>query len=327
MGVSLSSLAGAVAREGGIGIISTAQIGFREPDFDTNPIGANIRAIESEIRKARNMAPGGVIGVNIMVATKPYEEYVKAAVQSGADLIISGAGLPLALPTLVEGSRTKIAPIVSSAKSASVICRMWDRKNHRAPDLVVIEGPKAGGHLGFSLEQLKNIEQMDYDQEVLRILEVVREFEDKYDRHIPVVAAGGIYTREDMEHYLKMGLDGVQMATRFVTTPECDAHERYKQCYLDAEEGDIVLVKSPVGMPGRAIQNRFLREVQEGRKKPLRCHQCLEHCDPAEIPYCITDALIQAVTGNVEEGLLFCGSNAVKSKKMETVHDILTEFA
>lgn len=144
VGVSLGQLAGAVAKEGGVGIISTAQIGFREPDFETNTRAANIRAIGSEFQRARETAPDGVIGFNIMVALKDYDEHVKAAVDAGADLIVSGAGLPIELPGLVEGSSTKIAPIVSTEKSAKVILKYWDKKFSRTADLVVIEGPKAG---------------------------------------------------------------------------------------------------------------------------------------------------------------------------------------
>lgn len=157
VGISLSSLAGAVAREGGIGLISTAQIGFREPDFAEDSQAANLRAIEKELKKAREIAPKGILGFNIMVATKNYAEYVKAAVKAGADLIVSGAGLPVDLPKYVKGAATKIAPIVSSVKSANVICKLWDRKYQTAPDLVVIEGPLAGGHLGFAREELTSL--------------------------------------------------------------------------------------------------------------------------------------------------------------------------
>ncbi|WP_343250337.1 nitronate monooxygenase family protein [Diplocloster hominis] len=326
VGVSLSGLAGAVAKAGGVGIISAAQIGFRDPDFDKDPAAANIRAIHDEIKKARQIAPEGIIGVNIMVATKPYASYVKAAADAGADLIISGAGLPLALPALVKGSGTSIAPIVSSAKSASVICKMWDRKDHRAPDMVIIEGPKAGGHLGFCRDQLQRIDTLDYDTEIKNILSVIREYEIKYQQPIPVAVAGGIYTRSDMDHARSLGADAVQMATRFVTTHECDAHPSYKQAYLNASEDDIIIVDSPVGMPGRAIHNRFVDEAALDLHRPTRCHKCLEHCDPAHIPYCITDALIRAVQGDIDHGLLFCGTNAARADRIEHVSDIMQEF-
>ena len=326
VGISLSSLAGAVAAEGGIGIISTAQIGYREPDFDGDPIGANLRAIGLEIRKAREIARGGILGVNIMVATRKYEEYVKAAVAAGIDLIISGAGLPMELPRIVGNARTKLAPIVSSVKSAKVIMRYWWKKYSRLPDVVVIEGPLAGGHLGFHKEQLEDIEGLHYDEEVQSIIAHVNEVSAEHDRQIPVVMAGGIYTREDMEHYMEMGAAGVQMATRFVTTYECDADMAYKQSYLDARKEDIVIVQSPVGMQGRAILNPFMKRAKEGQIPHGRCHLCVSTCNPAQTPYCITDALINAVTGKVDDALLFCGTNAYRATRLEHVSSIMEEF-
>ena len=209
VGVSLSKLAGNVAKCGGVGIISTAQIGYQEKGFEEHPIETNLKAIEKHIKRAKEIAQGGVVGVNIMVATKKYEEYVKAAVKAGVDLIISGAGLPTRLPELVEKSKTKIAPIVSSIKSANVICKLWDRKYKRCPDLVVIEGPKAGGHLGFSYEELQTITQEQYEDEIKGIIQVVESFGEKNDYHIPIVTAGGIYDVQDMKHAMELGVDGV----------------------------------------------------------------------------------------------------------------------
>lgn len=327
VGVSLSSLAGAVAAEGGIGVISTAQIGYREPDFDTDPIGANLRAIKTEVEKARQIAKNGILGVNIMVATRKYEEYVKAAVAAGIDLIISGAGLPMELPKLVGKAKTKLVPIVSSVKSVQVIMRYWWKKYNRLPDAVVIEGPLAGGHLGFHKEQLEDIEGLHYDEEVKAIIEKVDETAAEHGTQIPVVMAGGIYTREDMEHYLEMGASGVQMATRFVTTYECDADEAYKQSYIDAKKEDIVIVESPVGMPGRAILNPFMKRAKEGQIPHEKCHLCISTCKGADTPYCITDALINAVKGKVNDALLFCGANAYRATHLEHVKEIMEEFA
>lgn len=346
VGVSLSSLAGAVAKAGGIGIISTAQIGFKDQDFGKNPMAANLRAIHSELKKAREKAPQGILGFNIMVATKEYASYVKEAVKAGADVIISGAGLPIDMPKFVAeaenengGSekkerRTMIAPIVSSVKSALVICRMWDRKYHTAPDFVVVEGPCAGGHLGFSREQLTELgadtdhvaetfDEPAYDKEVRGIIEVVKGFAEKYKKHIPVITAGGIFDHKDVLHQFALGAEGVQAATRFVTTEECDADIAYKQAYINAKEEDIVIVKSPVGMPGRAIKNKFLERVSQGSLKVERCFQCLEHCNPATTPYCITKALINAAEGRIDEALLFCGSNAYRCEKIETVPEVM----
>lgn len=346
VGVSLSSLAGAVAKAGGIGIISTAQIGFKDQDFGKNPMAANLRAIHSELKKAREKAPQGILGFNIMVATKEYASYVKEAVKAGADVIISGAGLPIDMPKFVAeaenengGSekkerRTMIAPIVSSVKSALVICRMWDRKYHTAPDFVVVEGPCAGGHLGFSREQLTELgadtnhvaetfDEPAYDKEIRGIIETVKSFAEKYKKHIPVITAGGIFDHKDVLHQFALGAEGIQAATRFVTTEECDADIAYKEAYINAKEEDIVIVKSPVGMPGRAIKNKFLERVAQGPVKVERCFRCLEHCNPAETPYCITKALINAAEGKIDEALLFCGSNAYRCEKIETVPEVM----
>lgn len=325
VGVSLSSLAGTVALNGGVGVISSAQIGFRDPMWDKNPVETNLRVLKEEIKKAKEIAKGcGVVAVNIMVATRFYEKYVKAAVEAGVDLIISGAGLPVELPQFVKDSGTKIAPIVSSLKSFDVISKYWKKKYNKLPDMVVIEGPLAGGHLGFKAEELAHIEAMNYEEEVKRIISRVRETEE--GSRIPVVAAGGIYEGKDALPYMEMGADGVQVATRFVTTYECDADIRYKEAYIQAKEEDIIIVKSPVGMPGRAIKNLFLDQVAKAEVVKDKCHQCLAKCNPAEIPYCITDALINAVKGLTQEGLLFCGANAYKAKELECVADIMKEF-
>lgn len=326
VGVSLSGLAGAVAAAGGVGVISTAQIGFREPDYDENPLACNLRAVGKEIRKARQLADGGVIAVNIMVATQDYEEYVKAAVEAKVDLIISGAGLPMQLPKLVEGSDVKIAPIVSSKNALAVIAKYWKKKFDRLPDLVVIEGPQAGGHLGFTRTQIEEYTEEEYDKEIVKIIELAGEIEAQYDVSIPVVVAGGIYSKEDMEHYLALGANGVQMGTRFVTTVECDASDSYKQAYINATKEDIVIVDSPVGMPGRAIRNEFLERVKNGERFMDKCRRCISTCKPQSSPYCISRALINAVKGNINEGLLFCGSNAYRAKRLETVREIMEEF-
>lgn len=335
VGVSLSGLAGAVAAEGGIGVISTAQIGYREPGYDRNPHETNLRQIPVEIHRARQLAPGGIIGVNIMVATRGYEEYVRQAVLAGVDLIISGAGLPVTLPQAVREAeeeigaqgRTLLAPICSSLKSAEVIFHYWEKKYHRLPDLVVIEGPLAGGHLGFDRSQLEDIAALHYEEEVKRILAAVGRRAEEAGKTIPVVMAGGIYDRQDAQPWLDLGVDGVQMATRFVTTWECDAAQAYKDAYLKAEKEDIVLVKSPVGMPGRAIRNAFLERAEKGKIPHGPCHGCIKTCNPADTPYCITEALVNAVKGDVDNGLIFCGSNAWRARKMEHVKDIMAEFA
>lgn len=328
IGISLGGLAGAVALEGGIGIISAAQIGYREPDFDTDTKEANLRAIKKEYEKARNIAPEGVIGFNLMVAMRHYEDYVRAAVEAGADLIVSGAGLPTDLPGLVGDADVKLAPIVSTEKSAKVILKYWDKKYKRVPDLLVIEGPHAGGHLGFAREKLTEFDDFSvYAKEVEKILAVAKGYEEQYGKKIPAALGGGIDTPEAARDAFLLGVDAVQVATRFVTTEECDADNRYKNAYLEAKKEDIIIVKSPVGMPGRAINNDLIRRVAAGERIPHSpCHRCLHRCNPAQIPYCITDALIHAAKGELEDALLFCGANAYKADRIETVKEVMDDL-
>ncbi len=324
VGISLGGLAGTVAKAGGIGLISSAQIGFREADFDTDTKAANIRAIGKELAKARGIADGGIVGFNMMVALKYYEEYVRAAVAAGADVIVSGSGLPVDLPAYVKDSRTLIAPIVSTERSASTILKYWERKYQRTADFIVIEGPLAGGHLGFSDDQLNFYSKTEYDLEITKIIQLTGQYENRFGQRIPVIVAGGIDSREQVHEAFALGAAGVQVGTAFVTTVECDAHPAYKQAYLRAEASDIAIVKSPVGMPGRAIVNRFMKKVRDGQTLPPgRCHQCLKNCQPAAIPYCITERLIAAATGNVEEALLFCGANAYKADRITTVNAVI----
>lgn len=326
VGVSLSSLAGAVAREGAIGVISAAQPGYLEEDFSSNPLTANLRSLGNHIKKAKEISNNGIIGVNIMCASKNYEEYVKCAIDNGADLIISGAGLPTDLPKLVEGYNIKIAPIVSPPKSASVILKMWDRRYGRTADMVVIEGPKAGGHLGFSNESLEEYKSKDYDKEVLEIIEIVKEYENKYNKKIPVVFAGGVFDRKDIDHYISLGCSGVQMATRFVATEECDADINFKMAYINSKKEDIVIVKSPVGLPGRAINNKFMKDKKLINEKITKCYKCLKKCNMADIPYCITGALVRAVKGDIDNSLVFCGENAYRLNKIITVKELIKEL-
>ncbi|MFL0195091.1 NAD(P)H-dependent flavin oxidoreductase [Clostridium sp. WILCCON 0269] len=323
VGVSGYNLTQAVANEGGIGVISTVQIGYREPDFETNTKQANIRALRKEIRKARELSPKGIIGVNIMVAISDYDEMVKTSVEEKADIIISGAGLPLNLPKLVVGSHIKIAPIVSSGKAASIIIRNWLKKYSRMPDAVVVEGPEAGGHLGFHLKQLEE-DKESLEDIVKEVIGVVRTFENGKD--IPVIAAGGIYTGHDIAKFLKLGASGVQMGTRFVATEECDAHINFKNAYINVKKEDIRIIKSPVGLPGRAIRNKFIRQAENSMITPDKCYSCLKKCNPAKTPYCISKALINSVKGNVEEGLIFIGSNGYRVNKIVKVKELIKEL-
>jgi len=259
-----------------------------------------------------------------MTAVNNFEEMVKIAVKEKTDIIFSGAGLPLKLPELVKDSITKIAPIVSSAKAAAVICKHWDKKFGYLPDAIVVEGPKAGGHLGFSLEQLKNAAQFSLDSIVKEVVSAIKPFEEKYMKQVPIIAGGGVFDGRDAAGILSAGASAVQIATRLVATYECDADQGFKDQYINATRDDVVIIKSPVGLPGRAIRNDFLRDVEEGIRKPFKClYNCLKTCDPRQSPYCIADALINAQRGDLLHGFAFAGENVYRVDKMSSVKEIL----
>jgi NAD(P)H-dependent flavin oxidoreductase YrpB (nitropropane dioxygenase family) len=327
VGISLSGLAAAVANEGGIGVIAAAGIGMLEPDFSTNFKGANKRALRKEIKKARE-GTSGIIGVNIMVALSDFDELALVAVEEGADLVFLGAGLPLKTPRtlLPHGWKevaTKVVPIVSSARAAKIVFQYWANHYDHVPDAVVVEGPLAGGHLGFKKEQLSN---PDYALEklVLDVLSVIKPFEQQFDKSIPVIAAGGVFTGADIHKFIRLGAQGVQMATRFVATHECDASAKFKEAYIKCEHGDLAIIDSPVGLPGRAIRNKFLEDVSAGVKKPFRCPwKCLRTCDFKSSPYCIALALTNAKKGNLEEGFAFAGANAYRIDRIVSVKELV----
>ena len=303
VGVSLHKLAGNVSKEGGIGVISTADIGYQEEDFNTNPLKANLRAIGTEIKKAREIAgEDKILAVNVMVALKNYADIVKECVKQKIDLIISGAGIPKDLPEYIKGSKTKIAPIVSSLRCCKLIVKHWITKYNYAPDMIVIEGTEAGGHLGFKPEELEEGNKSKLEDITKDVVNYIKEVEKDTGKEIPVISAGGIWDKNDIEKFLSLGASGVQMATRFVATDECDASEEFKKAYVEASNENIKIIKSPVGMPGRALYNKFIKKVENEKSKVTKCYGCIKTCDVATTPYCITKALINAVKGNLDEG-------------------------
>lgn len=329
VGVSLSGLAGAVAHEGGMGVISSVNAGYREDDFERNPKEANLRALRNEILRAKEKAQGhGLVAVNIMTAVTNYEETCKCAVEAGADAIISGAGLPLRLPEFTKGTDTLFAPIVSSRKAAALLCRNYQKKYDVVPDFIVIEGHMAGGHLGFSPEELRENTYKENDEILAEVLEAIKPFEEQYGRKIPVFVAGGVFDGKDMAHFTKLGAAGVQMATRFIVTEECDASLGFKQAIVNAAKEDIIIIESPVGMPARAINSPLLKRLKNGEKFPaLRCNNCLTACKKGNLtPYCISRALIEALKGNWEDGLFFCGENAHRVDRITTVKELMDEL-
>jgi nitronate monooxygenase len=322
VGISLSGLASAVANEGGVGIISSAGLGLLYKDFSSDYLQASIYGLKEEIRKAREKTLG-VLGVNVMVAMTNFTDMIRTAIAEKIDLITAGAGLPLDLPSfLKKDSTTKLVPIVSSARAAKIICEKWKSNYDYLPDAVIVEGPKAGGHLGFREDQIFND---DYRLEKLvpEIIAELKIFENKYNVKIPLIAAGGIYTGEDIRKIIALGASGVQMGTRFVTTDECDASDAFKQAYIDAVSTDIEIIKSPVGMPGRAILSNFITKVRDGKKQPKRCpFKCIKTCDISKSPYCIIVALTNALKGNFESGYAFAGANAFRATKISSVKEI-----
>jgi NAD(P)H-dependent flavin oxidoreductase YrpB (nitropropane dioxygenase family) len=322
VGISMSGLASAVANEGGIGVISSAGLGLLYKDHADSYTEASIYGLKEELRKAREKTLG-VIGVNIMVAMTNFVDMVKTSISERADIIIAGAGLPLDLPSFLrKDSITRLIPIVSSARAVKIICEKWKTNYDYLPDAVIVEGPKAGGHLGFREEQL-NAEGFSLEKLVPEVLEVLKNIEEKFRKKIPLIAAGGIYTGNDIRKIMDLGASGVQMATRFVTTHECDAPQAFKQSYIDADEKDIEIIKSPVGMPGRAILSNFILKVRAGKKQPKKCtFQCIKTCDIKNSPYCIIVALVNALKGNFEGGFAFAGTNAFRAEKIISVREV-----
>ncbi|MGE4568533.1 MAG: NAD(P)H-dependent flavin oxidoreductase [Bacteroidales bacterium] len=323
VGISLSGLASAVANEGGVGVISSAGLGLLYKNLSENFAEASILGLREELRRAREKTKG-IIGVNIMVAMTNFADMVKTSIAEKADVIFSGAGLPLDLPSFLQKeSTTKLVPIVSSSRAARLICEKWKKNYNYLPDAIVVEGPKAGGHLGYKEDQLNN-EQYAIETILPEVVKEVKSIEEQYQCSIPVIAAGGIYTGEDIYRMMQLGASGVQMGTRFVTTEECDASPAFKNSYITAHEEDLQIIKSPVGMPGRAIFSEFLMKVKEGKKQPKYCpFHCIKTCDISKSPYCIMLALFNAFKGNFRHGYAFAGSNAFRADRITSVKETM----
>lgn len=328
VGVSMGGLAGAVAAQGAMGTLSTADAGWNEPDFAAHPQQANLRALRREVQRARRLAAGaGLVAVNAMVATRQYADSVRTALEAGADAIVSGAGLPLELPALAEGFEALLAPIVSGPRAAQLICRTWAKRYGRVPDFVVLEGCQAGGHLGFEEADLLSGRCTPLSRLIPEVLAALRPFEEKFGRAIPLFCAGGVATGAEMARCTRLGAAGAQLATRFIATEECDASQGYKDVLLAARPEDLRIIHSPVGMPGRAVNSPLVQRLAAGmRQPPAHCSGCIKSCRPAETPFCITHALIEAVKGNWEEGLFFSGSRVDLVDRMRTVPDLIDEL-
>jgi len=324
VGVSLSGLAAAVANEGGIGVISCAGIGLIYHKSPGDYLSKCILGLKEEIRKAKEKSKG-IIGVNIMVALSNYADMVKTSIAEKVDVIFSGAGLPFDLPSyLTNESETKLVPIVSSSRAAKIICSKWKNNYGYLPDAIVVEGPKAGGHLGFKTEQLED-EQYSLEQLVPEVIAVATSYKD--EKIIPVIAAGGISSGKDIHRFMEMGAAGVQIGTMFVTTVECDASDAFKNVFVNAKQEDVKIIQSPVGMPGRAIDSEFIQRVEKGQEMPKSCpYRCIKTCDYTKSPYCIIMALYNAAKGNMEKGYAFTGANVHLSQKISSVKEVISKL-
>jgi NAD(P)H-dependent flavin oxidoreductase YrpB (nitropropane dioxygenase family) len=328
--ISLSQLASAVANQGGIGVISAAGIGFTQPDYQRNFQEANRRALRLEIQKARSLTKG-VLGVNLMVALTDYDEFLKIAIDEKIDIVFLGAGLPLKMPDFIvqhgfSNIKTKFAVKVSSPKAAKVIFNYWSQKFNHIPDAIVVEGPLAGGHLGFTRQELADNE-IPLEQLIRETVEMVKSFETQFGKKVPVIAAGGIYTGADMYHIMKAGAAAVKLGTRFVTTHECDADIAFKMSYVNSSKEDITIINSPVGLPGRVIRNEFVNQIERGEVKPFKCPwKCLKTCNFKEVSYCISQTLHNSARGMMNDGFAFAGANAYRATKIESVKDVFDDL-
>jgi NAD(P)H-dependent flavin oxidoreductase YrpB (nitropropane dioxygenase family) len=324
VGVSLSGLASAVANEGGVGVISCAGLGLLYKQDPGDYLKNCIWGLQEELRKAREKTEG-MIGVNIMVAISNFADMVRTAIAEKADIIFSGAGLPLDLPSfLTPNSKTLLVPIVSSARAAKVVCDKWNANYNYLPDAIVVEGPKAGGHLGFKKEQIED-ENFSLEHLIPEVVAIVSQYSDK--KTIPVIAAGGISTGEDILRFIRLGAAGVQMGSIFVPTDECDASPVFKQVYIDSSQKDMMIIQSPVGMPGRVFDGEFIRSVNEGNEKPKACScHCIRTCDYTQSPYCIIKALYNAAKGNMDRGYAFAGANAYLANKITSIKEVILKL-
>ncbi len=324
VGVSLNGLAAAVANEGGVGVISAAGLGLLYPEYKGTYLEKCIFGLREEIRKAREKTRG-VIGVNIMVALSNFADMVRTAVEERVDVIFAGAGLPLDLPSyLTPDTKTQLVPIVSSSRAAKLICDKWSANYGYLPDAIVVEGPKAGGHLGFRSEQIED-ENYSLEHLIPDVVGVARSYADV--KNIPVIAAGGIATGEDIARFMELGAAAVQMGSIFVPTEECDASIEFKKVYINAHAEDMRIIQSPVGMPGRAFDGEFIRSVAAGREKPRSCpFHCIKTCDYTKSPYCIIKALYNAARGNMKKGYAFAGGNAYLADKIRSVKEVVEKL-
>lgn len=320
--VSASHLASAVSNEGALGVIASVGTGEEWPDRTLDCAARSYVSLREMLRETKSLT-SKPFGVNIMCALTNYADLVRAADEEGVAAIISGAGLPLKLPGLVTDRSIRLIPIVSSGRAAELICQSWLKRHSRVPDALIVEGPLAGGHLGFSMDEASS-PHLPLKSIVAEVLDVAGRFAAETGMPIPVIAAGGIFDGNDIADFLRLGASGVQMGTRFVCTEECDVSREYKQAFLDCRREDILLMKSPLGLPIRVIRNGFVDRIIRGERTPFNCeYRCLTPCEPSRSPYCIAQALINAYRGNMDGGFATCGANAWRVDRIVSVKELI----
>ena len=333
LGISWDKLAGNVSLEGGLGIISSVGTGYYEnrkfidKELNAKPFGSenfySTRGLRAVIENARKICGDLPLGVNIMYAANDYARVVKDACEAGINIIVSGAGLPTNLPEFTQNFKEiALVPIVSSAKALKIICKRWLQRYERLPDAVVLEGPLSGGHQGFTYEQCLDPEFSLFNL-IPQVKAEIKEWGD-----FPLIAAGGIWDKNDIEKAISLGANGVQMGTRFIGTHECDADIGFKEVLLAAEEKDIELIKSPVGYPARGIRTNLINLVDKKMGPKIQCiSNCVSPCqrgkEAKEVGYCIADRLFDAYSGKKESGLFFTGANGYKLKELISVKELM----
>ncbi len=336
VGISWDKLAGSVSKEGGLGVISAVGTGYYEEKkyaeklVADRPLDAanfySKAGLEAIIKNARKICGDKPLAANILYAINDYGRVVRDACEAGIDIIITGAGLPTNMPEFTEGyPDVALVPIVSSPKALTIICKRWQKRYNRLPNAVVLEGPKSGGHQGFTYEQCL-MEEYQLENLIAPVVEEAKKWGD-----IPVIAAGGIWDKSDIEAAMELGAKGVQMGTRFIGTYECDAHENLKKVLLEAKEEDIILMKSPVGYPARGVRTNLTELVEKREGPAIKCiSNCVAPCKRGEeakqVGFCIADRLSDAYCGNLETGLYFSGSNGYRLNEIISVKELMQKL-
>ncbi|QKF64439.1 nitronate monooxygenase [Campylobacter corcagiensis] len=336
LGISWDRLAGNVSLNGALGIISSVGTGYYEDrkyskkEINSKPLGSenfySTQGLNAIITNARKICGQAPIGVNIMCACNDYGRMVVDACEAGFNIIVSGAGLPTNLPEFTQKFKdVALVPIVSSAKALKIICKRWKQRYDRLPDAVVLEGPLSGGHQGFTYEQC-----LDPEFQLEKLIPVVKE-EIKNWGDFPLIAAGGIWDKNDIEKAISLGADGVQMGTRFIGTFECDAADEFKEIILNATKDDIKLISSPVGYPARGVQTNLLDLVSKKEGPKIQCiSNCVTPCERGKgakkVGYCIADRLYDAYAGKKESGLFFSGANGYRLNEIISVKELISKL-